>query len=110
MNEDENMLVNEFSSQVGLEKESFFKKNKKLLIAGISGVLLIIIIIIIIIAVSSSKSSSDNGNETEGEGDTPKRNIDSYGQIKCIYNAQNFNTILLGKEFTKNFDFDLSID
>ena len=105
MEDDKNIIMNEFNSSIGLEKPSFLEKNKKLFIAGISIALLLIIIIIIIIVVVSSGS----GNSDE---EIPQRDIESLGQILCTYNIKIINNKirLLGNEFSKDFDFDISVD
>ena len=105
MEDDENVVMNEFNSSIGLIKPSFFEKNKKLLITGISVALLLIVIIIIIIVAASSGSN-------ENEEKIPSRDIESLGQILCTYNIKTINSkaLLLGYEFSKNFDFDISID
>ena len=97
MNEEENVVMNDFSSSVGLEKPSFFEKNKKLIIAGISILLaLIFIIIIIIIILLSSKNN--------------KKRSSCLGHIKCTYEVENLKTKILGNDFSKEFDLDISID
>ena len=106
MNEDENILMNEFNSSLGLQKQSFLEKNKRVIIAGILAILFMIIIIIIIVLVSS-KSSTSSQEEKGNEEEIPKRDTDPFGEIKCIYQIHNLNTVLLGKEFLKSFDFEM---
>ena len=66
MNEEENVVINDFNSSVGLEKPSFFEKNKIFIIAGISILLVLISIIIIIIIIFSSSKSNKKGSDCLG--------------------------------------------
>ena len=93
------VMQNDLSSKLtGLNKEGISKKQKLMLIAGIIAFPVIIAgIILIIVAIS--------GASTAGK----KSKI---GEINCIYEIDTITktTEILGKDFTKNSDFDILVD
>ena len=101
---DEVLQTNELYSELRRLNKSEREKNKLKLIIGLSlGICLILLTIIIIILVTTI-----NKNNPDNNGRSKKTVI---GVINCIYYIETSkdNTLLLGNDFDKNFDFDIYI-
>ena len=92
-------------NELGSELTGLIKQNnkktllgKKALIGIISGVSVVIIIILIFILTVSLSGKKSKKNKI--------------GEINCIYNVEKIseNTVILGPDFKKKTNFDISID
>ena len=89
------------SSSNKTDKETKSKSNwKKYLIIILTSLIIIAAIIILIIFILSPSEKNDNENDK-------KR---SFGIIKCEYDIQKKEVIILGQEFEKVIDLEIFID
>ena len=106
------VLKEEINSELtGFNKGDKEKKRKQIILGIVLG--LIFIIVLVLIIVLARKSSGDNEEKTDPDKkDEEEEESKVLGEINCIYDVQtiNFETLLFGKDFKKESDFDVYID
>ena len=96
------------SSGSSNKKESLWKKYLIPIIIIFSLIIIVLIIVIIILAFPSSANKDEKEDKDKEKDEDKEKEI--FGSIKCIYDIQFRNTLILGDQFLKSNDFDIFID